>query len=137
MPIEYGKLAPGQKVSERSYVLDAEMVSAYVDAVGDASGLRSDEDGRSLAPPTAVAALSLRGVLTDLEIPGGTLHAGQEFTFKKAVPVGASLDCTATLAQNSVRGEWRFMVVDLEVTSGRGEKVMEGKSTILVPATFS
>ena len=60
MPIEYGKLIPGQQISDRSYVLDAEMVSAYVDAVGDTSRLGSDEDGRSLAPPTAVAALSLR-----------------------------------------------------------------------------
>ena len=137
MPIDYGKLIPGQQISDRSYVLSAEMVSAYIDAVGDTSRLESDENGCSLAPPTAVAALSLRGVLTDLDIPGGTLHAGQEFTFKKAVPVGASLDCTATLAQNSVRGEWRFMVVDLEVTSGCGGKVMEGKSTILVPATFN
>ena len=80
-----------------------------------------------------VAALGLRGVVNDLAIAGGTLHAGQELEFSGAVQVGETLQCTATLVQNSVRGEWRFMVVQLDVQDGAGRQVMIGKSTIMVP----
>ena len=121
-------------VSEQSYVLDAGLVSKYVNAVRDETRLTSSLDGRPLVPPMAVAALSLRGVVQDLAIPGGTLHAGQEFEFRGAVHVGARLECSATLTQNSVRREWRFLVVELEVEDGTGRSVMTGKSTIMIPA---
>ena len=134
MPVDYSALRPGQKVSEQCYVLDDSLVSSYVDAVKDETRLSSSEDGRPLAPPMAVAALSLRGVVQDLAIPGGTLHAGQEIEFRRSVHVGAKLECSATLTQNSVRGGWRFMVVELEVEDGAGRSVMTGKSTIMIPA---
>ena len=82
----------------------------------------------------AIAALSLRGVINDLQIPGGTVHAGQELEFAYAVSVGDSLDCRATLVQNSTRGVWRFLVVRLQADNGSGRQVMQGKSTIMVPA---
>ena len=51
-----------------------------------------------------------------------------------SVAVGTSLECVATLAQNSVRGDWRFLVIDCHVTDGDSADVMSGKSTIMVPA---
>ncbi len=81
----------------------------------------------------AIAALGLRGVVTDLAIPGGTLHAGQELEFNGVVPVSETLKCIATVVQNSVRGEWRFMVVQLAVQDSNGQHVMSGKSTIVLP----
>ena len=81
----------------------------------------------------ALAALSLGGVISDLKIPGGTVHAGQELDFTKAVAVGETLACSASLAQNSVRGEWRFLVVNLKVNNSEGRSVMSGKSTIMLP----
>jgi len=135
MPIDYGDLTVGQKISDRTHLLDAELVSRYADAVEDRATLHSSVDGRPLVPPMAVAALSLRGVVQDLEIPGGTLHAGQELEFRGAVGVGTALDCSATLVQYSVRGEWRFLVVELEVVDSAGLVVMTGKSTIIVPAS--
>ena len=134
MSVDYSKLVPGQKISGRSYVLDVETVSRYIDAVDDRSRLYSEDNKRGLVPPMAVSALSLRGVINALEIPGGTLHVGQEFEFGRSVEVGESLECTATLTQNSVRGEWRFMVVEVEVDDSEGRRVMDGKSTIMVPA---
>lgn len=133
MSVDYSKLVLGQQVSSHTYVLDAHAVSRYVDAVEDRSEPSVGDDGSPLAPPTAVAALSLRGVVNDLAIPGGTLHAGQELEFKAPVPVGEALECVATLVQNSTRGDWRFMVVRLSVENGKGQRVMEGKSTIMLP----
>ena len=133
MSIDYAKLIPGQRISERSYVLDADTVSRYVAAVDDRTWSVSAGDGKALVPPMAVAALSLRGVVVDLEIPGGTLHVGQEFDFSATVLVGQRLACTATLEQNSVRGEWRFLVVRVGVQDGDGVAVMDGKSTLMLP----
>ena len=133
MPIDYSTLAPGQEISDRTYDLDPDTVSRYAAAVEDGASLRGGADGGAPVPAMAVAALGLRGVVNDLAIPGGTLHAGQELEFKAYVTVGDSLTCKATLLQNSVRGEWRFMVVQLGVENGEGREVMAGKSTIMLP----
>ena len=131
---DYAELEVGTRVSSKEYDLEPELVSDYVDAVQHENGLLKDNDGREMAPPMAVAALSIRGAVEDLRIPGGTLHAGQEIRFSRAVAVGARLKCEATLTQNSVRGDWRFLVVDCSVTDEDSE-VMTGKSTIMIPAS--
>jgi hypothetical protein len=131
---DYGELQPGQEISRHSYQVDRDMVSEYVTAVQDENLALLNESGDQLVPAMAVAALSIRGVVQDLRIPGGTLHAGQEFEFKSAVPIGHSLECVATLTQNSVRGDWRFLVIDCHVTDGDRSDVMSGKSTIMIPA---
>ena len=129
---DYGELKPGTQVSSKVYELEPALVSDYVDAVQHQNGLLEDAQGRKLVPPMAVAALSIRGAVEDLRIPGGTLHAGQEIRFSRAVAVGTQLNCVATLAQNSVRGDWRFLIVDCRVTDDDSE-VMTGKSTIMIP----
>ena len=133
MSIDYATLLPRQTVSRRSYLLDADTVARYVDAVEDRSREWNKSGDDSFAPPMAVAALALRGVINDLAVPGGTLHVGQEIDFKGAVQPGETLDCEAKVVQNSVRGEWRFMTVQLAVKDGGGRQVMTGKSTIILP----
>lgn len=132
--MDYGDLESGQEVSRHRYRLDSELVSNYVEAVEDKSDLLSDDSGRVLAPAMAVAALSLRGVVEDLRIPGGTLHVGQEFEFSGAVAVGDTVDCVATMTHNSVRGDWRFLVVECLVFSEGQAEVMKGRSSIMIPA---
>lgn len=136
MPVDYANLTPGQVVSQQVCVLDAATVARYVEAVGDetAAGLALDAGGGArYVPAMAVAAISVRGVVNDLQIPGGTLHLGQEIEFADAVKVGERLTCRATLAQNSVRGGQRILVVALAVQGDGGRAVMTGKSTIMVP----
>ena len=133
---DYAELQPGQEISRHSYRVDETMVSDYVAAVQDENPALTDDSGERLVPAMAVAALSIRGVVQDLRIPGGTLHAGQEFEFMSAVSVGSSLECVATLAQNSVRGDWRFLVIDCQVTDGEYSDVMTGKSTIMIPSVL-
>ena len=134
MVSDYGDLQPGQEISRHSYQVDERLVSRYVAAVQDENLPLCDGDGVQLVPAMAVAALSIRGVVKDLRIPGGTLHAGQEFEFMSTVAVGSSLECAATLVQNSVRGGWRFLVIDCHVINGDSADVMAGKSTIMIPA---
>ena len=135
--IDYAALTVGQEVSRQSYVLDKKSVALYMEAVQDNSSVDTPYESTglaNLAPPMSVAALSLRGVVNDLKIPGGTLHVGQEMTYTRPVEVGEHLDCMALLTSNSVRGDWRFMIVDLQVSNSAGQIVMAGKSTIMLPA---
>ena len=131
--IDYSKLETGQQLSGQSLTLDARAVGDYVAAVSDSSSPAAG-DGTPLVPPMAIAALALSAVINALQIPGGTIHASQELGFGASVPVGETLECTATLAQNTVRRGWRFLVVNMEATSGNGSAIMEGKSTIMLPA---
>ena len=134
MPVDYATLTLGQEISNQTYRLDADTVAAYVDAVGDRSGIFDVDADLSVAPPMSVAALSLRGLVHDLDVPQGTLHAGQELEFTGAVRVGDTLTCRATVLRNSVRGEWRHVVVGLAVEDGARRQVMRGKSTMVFPA---
>lgn len=135
MPIDYAAFVKGQKVSSQTYLLDLETVSQYIDAVGSSPQrwALSGETKSRLVPPMAIAALSLRGVVNDLAIPGGTLHTGQELEFISPVYIGETLECSAVILQNSVRGDWRFLVVDISVMYVKGRNVMTGKSTIMLP----
>ena len=131
--IDYSKLEAGQRISSQSVTLASKAVTDYLAAVEDTSNLTAS-DGTPLVPPMAIAALALSAVINALQIPGGTVHASQELGFGASVPVGETLECTATLAQNSVRRNWRFLAVNLEAISAEGFVVMEGKSTIMLPA---
>lgn len=130
--IDYSTLQPGQRLSHELLTLDADSIAAYVDAVSDSSRPAS-ADGAPLAPPMSIAALALSAVINALQIPGGAIHAGQELDFRKAMPVGATLTCTATLAQNSMRRGWRFLVVNMMAADAEGNAVMSGKSAIMLP----
>ena len=129
--MDYSALKAGDLISDRRCHLDADTVRSYVLAVDDRSPLASSGE---VVPPMALAALSVRGVVQDLGIPGGTLHLGQEVEFTDTVVVGETISCTAELAQNSVRGGQRVLVIRLIVEAGDDRVVMKGKSTIAVPA---
>ncbi len=134
MTVDYSTLAVGQEISNKSLVVDADAVARYVDAVGDGSGI-FDPDGESpVVPAMAVAGMSLGGLVDDLGIPRDLVHVGQELEFKRAARVGEELTSTAVLVQNSVREGSRFIGVRLSVRDGAGMAVMDGKSTMIMPA---
>lgn len=130
--IDYSKLETGQELSSQTLTLDSKAVGEYTAAVSDTSSPIAS-DGTPLVPPMAIAALALSAVINTLQIPGGTIHASQDLGFGAAVPVGTTLQCRATIAQNSVRRGWRFLAVNMEATSEDGGVAMEGKSTIMLP----
>lgn len=133
MPFDYAALAVGDTISDRKILLCTDSVGRYAAAVRDESGVFDPSDSRSAVPPMAVAAFSLRGVLDDLGIPRGTLHTAQEMSFHGEVSVAETLHCTASIAQNAVRGSLRFIAVVMDVRDGGQSLVMTAKSTIVTP----
>ena len=134
MPREYGTLAVGDLISDRTFPLDLGGVEKYASAVRDESGVFDPAEESPTVPPMAVATFALRGVLDDLGIPEGTLHVGQEMAFLGAVATGDELSCKAVISQNAVKTGYRLLAVVMEVHDGNDRQVMTGKSTILVPA---
>ncbi len=132
MTVDYSTLAVGQEISNRMIRVDAHTVAKYVGAVDDATA-HPGGPGEAKAPPMAVAALGLRGVLDDLGIPSGALHAGQELRFSGPVDVDASLKCRATVARNSVRRSSRFVDIALSVVDEDEIEVMSGTTTLIMP----
>ena len=130
--IDYSTIPTGQTFSHKAYRLDMAMLDQYLESVGDRSMDWGANCVDRVVPPMAVAAMSLRGVIGDLALPPGSLHAGQELQFKGSVTIGEDLDCRAMLVQNSIRGNWRYIVVQLTVLTG-GREVMTGKSTLVLP----
>jgi hypothetical protein len=128
--INYENLSPGDIISKRSYVIDQQIVNEYLFATQD----HNSKNLTSAIPSMIIAALGIRGVVNDLKIPGGTLHVGQEINFTQSVSIGETLKCKANLLSNTVKKEWRFMSVGIEVLNQNNDLVMEGKSSIMLPA---
>ena len=128
--INYENLSPGDIISKRSYVIDEQIVNEYLFATQD----QNSKKLTSAIPSMIIAALGIRGVVNDLKIPGGTLHVGQEINFTQSVSIGETLKCEANLLSNTVKKEWRFMSVGIEVLNQNNDLVMEGKSSIMLPA---
>ena len=132
MPIDYATLMPGSQLASDKLSLDDDTVVRYVDAVGDETPLTAS-DGPRLAPAMAVAALSFRGVIRALDLPGGSLHLAQELEFVRPVAIGETLECRAAVLQNSVRRGMRVLVVSLEAADPQGHAALRGKSTVMLP----
>ena len=132
MPVDYASLTPGSQLAHDTLSLDDETVARYLDAVGDETPVASG-DGPRLAPAMAVAALSFRGVIRALDLPGGSLHLAQELEFARPVAIGETLECRAEVLQNSVRRGMRVLVVSLETADADGRAALTGKSTVMLP----
>ena len=124
--MDYASLSPGYRFPSRSIAMDAASVDSYREAVGDATLL-------DYAPPTAIAARALGAVLEHLELLPGAVHASQELTLHRALAVGETVVHSATVAQNSIRGGYRWLVVDLATVDNQGNEVLSGRSTVLFP----
>ena len=125
--MDYSKLQPESIISENQYQFSEDFINKYTESVKDNS------DYKNNVPPMAISALSIRGVLNDLNIPGGTVHVSQEFNYFSPVQKSDKIECLATIISNNVRGGWRFLGIKLETTSENHKLIMTGKSTIMIP----
>lgn len=122
-------LPKGYEFPAAAFTLSPEWVSGYIDAVGDAA---IQKLGSDFVPPMAVAALAVRALIEASPLPPGSLHAGQELSFSRAVNVGEELTVGATILSRGERAGWVLMSLDLDV-SAAGEQVMGGRATITFP----
>ncbi len=119
--------------------VDAASVFAYAQAVGDANDAYpqgpGDTDGR-LAPPAFAAVYALgAGSLSLLSAgiaPSRLIHAGQEFSWSRAVRVGERLTAKGRVADVSRKRSLQFVTAESQVSDETGAVVCSSRATILV-----
>ena len=137
MTDRYTNLKTGTEISKESFIIGKDQINDYLKALDDSSEDRLLNLYTRFIPPMCIAALSLRGVIIKLEIPGGTIHTAQEIEFKNSATVGEKLYCKANLILNSIRGDWRFLTIKINVTDQNGKDIMLGKSSIMLPHYYN
>ncbi len=126
-------LAAGHVFPAIRFSVDASRARAYLAATGDSLDIYERE---GVAPPLAVAALALGALLEEVSLPDGTLHASESLTSSAAVPLGAELECHATLTQRSVRAGYVVSVLDSKILLN-GTTAISTRATVMSPATRS
>ena len=127
--MDLATLEPGSELFSRRIAMTGDAVAGYLAAVEDDAEAYAQE---GIVPPMAVAALVMAEALKAIELPAGAVHTGQELGFLAAVDVGAEVQCTAKVVQNSVRRGTRF--VALEITADVGdERALTGRVSLAIP----
>ena len=120
-------------------VVEPALVYAYTQAVGDTNPAypQSPEDAEGkIAPPGFAAvyalgagALSLRSAGID---PSRLIHAGQEFSWERAIRVGEKLRSQGRVAEVTRKRSLQFVTAEVLVTDEAGELVCRSLGSILV-----
>ena len=127
--MDLATLEPGSELFSQRITMTGDAVAGYLAAVEDDGDAYAQE---GVVPPMAVAALVMAEALKAIELPAGAVHTGQELGFLAAVDVGAEVQCTAKVVQNSVRRGTRF--VALEITADVGdERALTGRVSLAIP----
>jgi hypothetical protein len=128
-------LPRGYELPAARFRLSGGDVRGYLEAVEDRSNAYGQgREGPAWVPPLAVAALALRAILEQVELPAGALHASQEVEFRRPVPVGTSLHSRARVAQRSEMRGAVISVIEFDVAEeGSSTPALVGRATILAP----
>ena len=121
----------GHRFPTQDIHLAPENVRQYLAAVEDESPLYRAEP--STAPPLAIAAWVLAGLIEEIGLPPGSVHATQEFTFTDSASIGSTLDAAAEVVQAATRGGMDVIVVEIRVAHGQ-RPVLSGRSMLMMPA---
>jgi len=128
--MEYSQLEAGYEFPPSNYKLDSSIVSTYLRAVGDTSGLYQ---GTDLVPPMAIAAYAMASLSEGICLPPGTIHVSQEFEFISTASVNDTLTSYARVGRKQSRGKFHLLIVDLNVVNQDQKAVLAGKTSFILP----
>jgi acyl dehydratase len=128
--IEYHQLSVGFEFPPQSYILDAAVVSLYLEAVKETHDLYRNE---GLIPPMAVTAYAMAALSQAVIMPPGTIHVSQELEFLRPVKVGDTVTCYSKVSRKVDRGGLRLMNTDITVLNQNQEKVLTGRVGFVLP----
>lgn len=115
------------------WAITEERVQQYLKAVGDTSPLYFEA---GLAPPLALAVYAVGDLLEKLHLPPGTVHTIQEIETVASISLGEVVKGTAHLGRPKRMGGRQFISVTFALANGRGQKVLNGTTTVAVPESF-
>jgi hypothetical protein len=95
-------------------------------ATGDATNY-SD-----VVPPLAIVARALLSLQSQISLPDGSLHTGQEVEHEREVRAGDALTLRGRIVQRSERQGFVISVIEFEVAADAGVAV-RARTTIMAP----
>ena len=130
--IEYDKLSAGYEFAPTSFKLEREMLTAYLKATEDETGLY---EGNGVVPPMAIAALAMAAISTGLSLPPGTIHVSQELEFIDIANIGETLTSYARINRKVERGKLHILTIGINVLDKKKTVVMTGECSFILPAS--
>ncbi len=124
-------LPKGYELPSTAIELSEAWVRDYVAAVEDTA----IADVGPYVPPMALGVLALRDMLSNVSLPSGAIHAGQELSFRRTIRTGEKLAASAGRVSRGERQGWALMIVEMRLLDGKGLEVMEGRSTVTFPVS--
>ena len=120
---------PENEIPLGTWQVTEESVLSYIQAVGGLPDLYLEAQ---MAPPIALLAWSLGGLLRHLDLPPGAIHSLQEMETVRGIRFGESITALARMGATRRRGGMEFITVTYSLKTADGEEAMRGKSTVLV-----
>lgn len=127
-PTSISSLARGHELNPAHFTISRDRVTAYLQAVGDRG------DYGDAVPPLAAVALALEALQSEISLPEGSLHTGQEVEHVATLHAGEPLTMTGRVAQRSERQGYVISVLELEISTNTGVAV-RARATIMAPGT--
>ncbi len=127
MSIDFHALRRGDVLPPIAFTVTGEHVRAYLAATGEDGGIWT-----SSVPPLALGAFILAGLMEEMPLPPGSLHAGQEFEFVDLVLQGEVLEARLSVAQQSARQGSNIVVFASELHRDSAT-VLRGRTTVMAP----
>lgn len=128
--IDLTALQAGFQFPEQHIRLDRATVQAYLAAIGETDRIFTAADG--VVPPTAIMALSMRGLAALLAARPGTLHMSQRIASRAMVPIGSEVRARLAVKNRSERRGFAALSLSVEVVL-EGVLAQEGTILLMVP----
>ena len=130
--VRFSDLTAGDEFPAVTLALDADTVAAYLAATEDDNAVYYQGGALRYVPPLALAALSFRDIARELALEPGSLHTGQELTFRRPVTIGERLTTRARVATSSRRRGFTALAVEIAGIDEAGEVALSGRMTLMV-----
>jgi len=133
----YDELSVGDSAERKHLITDKEL-QLFAVVSGDRNPLHLDEEFAAQTPfKGRIAHGMLSGALISaalaMDIPGpGTVHLGQDLSFKRPVRLGDELTITLTVKEKKERKN--IVVLECLITNQDGKAVVTGDATVMAPA---
>jgi hypothetical protein len=128
--MKFAEVQVGVPYPEKLFRVTEEAVRAYLAAVEDDSPLYVEEQ---LVPPAYAAVYTRWEALTGEQLEDGTVHAKQEFRYRKPIHWGDTLTLRGRVKEKMEKRGLKFVVQKVEVFDGDGELAVESEITIILP----
>ena len=138
----------GKRYKAVSLTVEREHVLAFCRAIGednplfrDAAAARDAGYEEQLAPPTFVTAMQ---IMTSAQVTkdeglgldySKVVHGEQEYEWARPVRVGDVLSAVPRIADIYSKGPNEFLVIEAEIETDAGERVVTARSTLLTRGT--